>query len=125
MMIKRNDTDKNEQLLISIDLKSPVVEQNHDKTVFNAEISRVKDMNESSIIHLAISTDLYLDMLNDISKVKNEDELNFYFTKSINDNYKFIVNNSSKDHMMFFEDGMLCSIDDKFNEKIIRESYYE
>jgi hypothetical protein len=64
-------------------------------------------------------------MLLDIKKIDNKDGLSIFFATSIEDEYEKVVKESENKEYLVFNDGMLTTLDEEFNEEIIRESYYE
>lgn len=123
--LQKDNPNKIENLVINVDLSKKPIGQLDGTTVLSAEVFRFNDPTKFSDIILGVHTDLYLDMLLDIMNIKQRDELSVYFSVSVEDNYDRVVRASeNKEYLMFF-DGMLSTLDKDFNEKIIRESYYE
>lgn len=123
--LQKDNPNKIENLVINVDLSKKPIGQLDSTTVLSAEVFRFNDPTKFSDIILGVHTDLYLDMLLDIMNIKQRDELSVYFSVSVEDNYDRVVRASeNKEYLMFF-DGMLSTLDKDFNEKIIRESYYE
>lgn len=123
--LQKDNPNKIENLVINVDLSKKPIGQLDNTTVLSAEVFRFNDPTKFSDIILGVHTDLYLDMLLDIMNIKQRDELSVYFSVSVEDNYDRVVRASeNKEYLMFF-DGMLSTLDKDFNEKIIRESYYE
>lgn len=125
MILQKDRPNKIENLVINADLLKPVVGQLNNITVLNAELFRYIDPNKFSNIIIGIDTDLYLDMLLDIKKIKDSKDLSIFFATSIEDNYSKVVNDSENKNYLVFSDGMLSTLDKDFNENTIRESYYE
>jgi len=124
-MILRNDFSSKhrvEELIINSDIHIDVIGQVDSSTILKADIFKNKDKNKFASIKIGVNTDLFLDMLLDADKNNNKD-LNYYFTQCIKDNYDSIVYNSDNGDFLFFNDGMLCALDEEFNEKIIKETY--
>jgi len=94
-------------------------------TVLRAEVFKYKDPTKFSDIIIGIDTDLYLDILLDIGKIEDKDDLSIFFATSIEDDYDNVVKESESKTYLMFNDGMLTVLDKEFNEQIIRESYYE
>lgn len=123
--LQKDNPNKIENLVINVDLSKKPIGQLDNTTALSAEVFRFNDPTKFSDIILGVHTDLYLDMLLDIMNIKQRDELSVYFSVSVEDNYDRVVRASeNKEYLMFF-DGMLSTLDKDFNEKIIRESYYE
>lgn len=124
-MILRNDfSSKNrvEELIINSDIHKDVIGQVDSSTILKADIFKNKDKNKFASIKIGVDTDFFLDMLLDANGNNNKD-ISYYFTQLIKDNYDSIVYNSDNGDFLFFNDGMLCALDEEFNEKIIKETY--
>lgn len=124
-MILRNDfSSKNrvEELIINSDIHKDVLGQVDSSTILKADIFKNKDKNKFASIKIGVDTDFFLDMLLDANENNNKD-ISYYFTQLIKDNYDSIVYNSDNGDFLFFNDGMLCALDEEFNEKIIKETY--
>ena len=125
MILQRDRPNKIENLVINADFSKPVVKQLKNITAVRAEVFRYNDPTKFSDIIIGINTDLYLDMLLDIKKIDNKDVLSIFFATSIEDEYEKVVKESENKEYLVFNDGMLTTLDEEFNEEIIRESYYE
>lgn len=125
MILQKDRPNKIENLVINADLLKPVVKQLKSITALRAEVFRYNDPTKFSDIIIGIDTDLYLDMLLDIEKIDNKDGLSIFFATSIEDEYDKIVKESEDKTYLVFNDGMLTTLDEEFNEQIIREKYYE
>lgn len=125
MILQKDKPNKIENLVINADFSNPVVKQLRNITVVRAEVFRYSDPTKFSDIIIGINTDLYLDMLLDIKKIKDKSDLSIFFATSIEDDYNKVVDESNNKQYLVFNDGMLSTIDKEFNEQIIRESYYE
>lgn len=125
MILQKDRPNKIENLVINADFSKPVVKQLKNITVVRAEVFRYNDPTKFSDIIIGINTDLYLDMLLDIKKIDNKDGLSIFFATSIEDEYEKVVKESENKEYLVFNDGMLTTLDEEFNEEIIRESYYE
>lgn len=125
MILQKDKPNKIENLVINADFSNPVVKQLRNITVVRAEVFRYSDPTKFSDIIIGINTDLYLDMLLDINKIKDKSDLSIFFATSIEDDYNKVVDESNNKQYLVFNDGMLSTIDKEFNEQIIRESYYE
>lgn len=125
MILQKDRPNKIENLVINADFSNPVVKQLRNITVVRAEIFRYSDPTKFSDIIIGINTDLYLDMLLDIKKIKDKENLSIFFATSIEDDYEKVVRESESKEYLVFSDGMLTTLDEEFNEEIIREKYYE
>lgn len=125
MILQKDRPNKIENLVINADFSKPVVKQLKNITAVRAEVFRYNDPTKFSDIIIGINTDLYLDMLLDIKKIGNKDGLSIFFATSIEDEYEKVVKESENKEYLVFNDGMLTTLDEEFNEEIIRESYYE
>lgn len=125
MILQKDRPNKIENLVINADFSKPVVKQLKNITAVRAEVFRYNDQTKFSDIIIGINTDLYLDMLLDIKKIDNKDGLSIFFATSIEDEYEKVVKESENKEYLVFNDGMLTTLDEEFNEEIIRESYYE
>lgn len=125
MILQKDKPNKIENLVINADFSNPVVKQLRNITVVRAEIFRYSDPTKFSDIIIGINTDLYLDMLLDIKKIKDKENLSIFFATSIEDDYEKVVRESESKEYLVFSDGMLTTLDKEFNEEIIREKYYE
>lgn len=125
MILQKDRPNKIENLVINADFSNPVVKQLRNITVVRAEIFRYSDPTKFSDIIIGINTDLYLDMLLDIKKIKDKENLSIFFATSIEDDYEKVVRESESKEYLVFSDGMLTTLDKEFNEEIIREKYYE
>lgn len=125
MILQKDRPNKIENLVINADFSKPVVKQLKNITAVRAEVFRYNDPTKFSDIIIGINTDLYLDMLLDIKKIYNKDGLSIFFATSIEDEYEKVVKESENKEYLVFNDGMLTTLDEEFNEEIIRESYYE
>ena len=125
MILQKDRPNKIENLVINADFSKPVVKQLKNITAVRAEVFRYNDPTKFSDIIIGINTDLYLDMLLDIKKIENKDGLSIFFATSIEDEYEKVVKESENKEYLVFNDGMLTTLDEEFNEEIIRESYYE
>ena len=125
MILQKDRPNKIENLVINADFSKPVVKQLKNITAVRAEVFRYNDPTKFSDIIIGINTDLYLDMLLDIKKIDNKDGLSIFFATSIEDEYEKVVKKSENKEYLVFNDGMLTTLDEEFNEEIIRESYYE
>lgn len=125
MILQKDKPNKIENLVINADFSNPVVKQLRNITVVMAEIFRYSDPTKFSDIIIGINTDLYLDMLLDIKKIKDKENLSIFFATSIEDDYEKVVRESESKEYLVFNDGMLTTLDEEFNEEIIREKYYE
>ena len=125
MILQKDRPNKIENLVINADFSKPVVKQLKNITAVRAEVFRYNDPTKFSDIIIGINTDLYLDMLIDIKKIDNKDGLSIFFATSIEDEYEKVVKESENKEYLVFNDGMLTTLDEEFNEEIIRESYYE
>lgn len=125
MILQKDRPNKIENLVINADFSNPVVKQLRNITVVRAEIFRYSDPTKFSDIIIGINTDLYLDMLLDINKIKDKENLSIFFATSIEDDYEKVVRESESKEYLVFSDGMLTTLDKEFNEEIIREKYYE
>jgi len=125
MILQKDRPNKIENLVINADFSKPVVKQLKNITAVRAEVFRYNDPTKFSDIIIGINTDLYLDMLLDIKKINNKDGLSIFFATSIEDEYEKVVKESENKEYLVFNDGMLTTLDEEFNEEIIRESYYE
>lgn len=125
MILQKDRPNKIENLVINADFSKPVVKQLRNITAVRAEVFRYNDPTKFSDIIIGINTDLYLDMLLDIKKIDNKDGLSIFFATSIEDEYEKVVKESENKEYLVFNDGMLTTLDEEFNEEIIRESYYE
>ncbi len=125
MILQKSNPNNTENLIINADLSKPVVSQLNNVTALRAEVFRHKDIKKFSDIIIGIDTDLYLDMLIDINKINDKEDLSIFFATSIEDNYDRVVNSSNNKQYLMFFDGMLTTLDKDFNEEIIKESYYE
>lgn len=125
MILQKDRPNKIENLVINADFSKPVVKQLKNITAVRAEVFRYNDPTKFSDIIIGINTDLYLDMLLDIKKIDNKDVLSIFFATSIEDEYEKVVKESENKEYLVFNDGMLTTLDEEFNEEIIRESYYE
>lgn len=125
MILQKDRPNKIENLVINADFSNPVVKQLRNITVVRAEIFRYSDLTKFSDIIIGINTDLYLDMLLDIKKIKDKENLSIFFATSIEDDYEKVVRESESKEYLVFSDGMLTTLDKEFNEEIIREKYYE
>jgi hypothetical protein len=125
MILQKDRPNKIENLVINADFSKPVVKQLKNITAVRAEVFRYNDPTKFSDIIIGINTDLYLDMLLDIKKIDNKDGLSIFFATSIEDEYEKVVKESENKEYLVFNDGMLTTLDEEFNEEIIRESYYE
>lgn len=125
MILQKDRPNKIENLVINADFSNPVVKQLRNITVVRAEIFRYSDPTKFSDIIIGINTDLYLDMLLDIKKIKDKENLSIFFATSIEDDYEKVVRESESKEYLVFNDGMLTTLDEEFNEEIIREKYYE
>lgn len=125
MILQKDRPNKIENLVINADFSNPVVKQLKNITAVRAEVFRYNDPTKFSDIIIGINTDLYLDMLLDIKKIGNKDGLSIFFATSIEDEYEKVVKESENKEYLVFNDGMLTTLDEEFNEEIIRESYYE
>lgn len=125
MILQKDKPNKIENLVINADFSKPVVKQLKNITAVRAEVFRYNDPTKFSDIIIGINTDLYLDMLLDIKKIDNKDGLSIFFATSIEDEYEKVVKESENKEYLVFNDGMLTTLDEEFNEEIIRESYYE
>jgi hypothetical protein len=125
MILQKDRPNKIENLVINADLSKPVYKQLNKITVLRAEVFKYKDPTKFSDIIIGIDTDLYLDILLDIGKIEDKDDLSIFFATSIEDDYDNVVKESESKTYLMFNDGMLTVLDKEFNEQIIRESYYE
>lgn len=125
MILQKDNQNKIENLVINADLLKPVRKQLNRITALNAEVFRYNDPTKFSDIVIGIDTDLYLDMLLDIEKIDNKEDLSIFFATSIEGNYNEVVKDSDEKRYLYFQDGMLTTLDKDFNEEIIREKYYE
>jgi hypothetical protein len=125
MILQKDRPNKIENLVINADLSKPVYKQLNKITALRAEVFKYKDPTKFSDIIIGIDTDLYLDILLDIGKIEDKDDLSIFFATSIEDDYDNVVKESENKKYLMFNDGMLTVLDKEFNEQIIRESYYE